>query len=906
MKTKMKLAVFAAAALSALALPAATWYVDAAGGNDSNDGSTPAKAVKTLSAAMALTGLADGDTVVALPGTYESGTMSGSDGASARVVVTKAITLKSLNGRATRDVTIIKGEKGESPVRCVTIAPGAGKTASVEGLTLLEGGTSTDGGDASSNRGGGALVLTGTGYVVDCLIKNCAARTGGGMAMASSNADGGAARCHFTACTAKTAGLGVNNVPVWYCVFSDFPTASIQILYHAGSKPRACIQCTFYCNATCSYVAGPMLNSLIVQSAPLNDKIYATNCVASVTLGANFTDSTGGVASPTFMIAPAAGDYRAIAGQTGINYGVEEHLLAIPSRFRNIDFNGEAVVATDGKVTVGACTVPVTPAGGYFTFGNFTDFSVDGRAIAFAWTRFYVDGAAKSFNMTLPTDVFAVTNSSGVLRYPDRDGVVRLAPPASGTENLYTDQASGVFTVGEGEEHATIKSAVEAASDRAIVMVKPGTYATGETFGLGVTNRVFIPDGKNIRLVSTEGPEVTFIEGAAATSPVVGERSKEEFGLGSDAVRCIAVEATGNVQIDGFTIRNGHTDYDGQSSPANDNTGYGGGIYCYRDNVRIDNCIVTNCFAVRGGGVCNGEYVNCRILDNVAVYVGSAGHQTTLNGGSGQSLKLHNCLVDGNWGCYRVLFYWNLLDSCTFGTRNHGASSSAAGVLLGNSVGTLQNCLFLRGHNKTEAVLSPVNCAYVTDFQWKDGSTFTDCKTAAAFDVDAGYVPVGNAGNVLVGTADASLWDSEAFGDKDLAGRPRLRSGSMDIGCYQADWSAACAAKLDPRGRVALDASNADERCESEGVRLLDGSMTMVQTKYVSLDVPVTVAGPGCLIVRQGGRGVAAFAAGASGSVSLLRNAEYLFEYIPGANDSAGALLAQGIAVPVGAMLIFR
>ena len=906
MNATKNIVVMFLALVFAPALHGATWYADAVGGNDANDGSTPAKAVRTLSAAMALTGLADGDTVIALPGTYESETMSGSDGASARVVITKAITLKSLNGRATRDVTIIKGEKGGSPVRCVTIAPGAGKTATVEGLTLLEGGTSTAGGDASSNRGGGALVLTGTGYVVDCLIKNCEARTGGGMAMASSNADGGAARCHFTSCTATTQGLGVNNVPVWYCVFSDFPAANMQVLYHASAKPRACIQCTFYCNASSSGVAGPMLNTLIIQSSSLSGSIYATNCVASVSLGAKFIDSTGKVSSPNFMVAPAAGDYRARADQPGINYGAEEHLQDIPSRFRNVDFNGDAVVATGGKVTVGACTVPVTPAGGYFTLGSFTDFSVDGRAIAFTWTRFYADSTAKRFEVTLPTSVFSVTNSSGVLRYPDRDGVVHLAPPASGTENLYADQASGVFTVGEGEEYATIKSAIEAASDRAIVRVKPGTYATGETFGLGVTNRVFIPDGKNIRLVSTEGPEVTFIEGAAATSPVVGERSKEEFGLGSDAVRCIAVEATGNVQIDGFTIRNGHTDYDGLEKPDNNNTGYGGGIYCYRDNVRIDNCIVTNCFAVRGGGVCNGEYVNCRILDNVAVYVGSAGHQTTLNGGSGQSLKLHNCLVDGNWGCYRVFYYWNLIDSCTFGTRNHGANSSAAGVLFGNSVGTLQNSLFLRSHGKPEAVLSPVNCAYVTGFQWMEGSTFTACKTADSFDVDAGYVPVGNADNVLIGTADASLWNAGAFGDTDLAGCPRLRSGSMDIGCYQADWSTACAAKLDTRGHAAIDASNSDERCESEGVRLLDGSMTVVQTKYASLDVPVTVAGSGCLIVRQDGRSVAAFAAGESGSVSLLCNAEYLFEYIPGGNDSTGALLAQGIAVPVGTILIVR
>ena len=50
-----------------------TLYVDAVGGNDASDGSSEGEAFRTLAVAM---NAADyGDTVIALPGTYDAGTM---------------------------------------------------------------------------------------------------------------------------------------------------------------------------------------------------------------------------------------------------------------------------------------------------------------------------------------------------------------------------------------------------------------------------------------------------------------------------------------------------------------------------------------------------------------------------------------------------------------------------------------------------------------------------------------------------------------------------------------------------------------------------------------------------------------------------------------------------------------
>ena len=176
-----------------------TLYVDATNGSDANDGASESAAFKTLAAAMAAADY--GDTVVALPGTYDEGTMvptlsqSGYTTAPtlpARVVVKKGVTLESRDGAAT---TVIKGAAstssgrsdgcGDGAVRGVFLCEGA----TLRGFTVMGGRTlyltsasidvmgggicgpySASDGDASQWRG----------LVENCIITGCSARTGGG------------------------------------------------------------------------------------------------------------------------------------------------------------------------------------------------------------------------------------------------------------------------------------------------------------------------------------------------------------------------------------------------------------------------------------------------------------------------------------------------------------------------------------------------------------------------------------------------------------------------------------------------------------------------------------------------------------------------------------------------------
>ncbi len=175
-------------------------YVDAENGSDANDGVSESAAFKTLAAAMAAADY--GDTVVALPGTYEEGTMVPTLAQScyttaptlpARVVVKKGVTLESRDGA---DTTIIKGSAspstsrsdgcGDGAVRGVFLCDGA----TLRGFTVTGGRTLYNSTSSTIDTMGGGVcgAYSATdgdasqyrGLVDNCIISNNAARTGGG------------------------------------------------------------------------------------------------------------------------------------------------------------------------------------------------------------------------------------------------------------------------------------------------------------------------------------------------------------------------------------------------------------------------------------------------------------------------------------------------------------------------------------------------------------------------------------------------------------------------------------------------------------------------------------------------------------------------------------------------------
>ena len=184
-------------------------YVDATKGSDANDGLTEAKAKQSLKAVME-DAVRAGDTVVALPGTYRTGTMgymsrpyyieSAGHPAflQARVTVPAGVTLIA---KGDVSETVIEGEedaesgdtykRGPNAVRCVFLEAGA----SVRGFTLRGGRTNTKdniGGNYDDAIGGGVYGRAdANAWMTDCVISNCAATYGGALGNVSAN------RCRF-------------------------------------------------------------------------------------------------------------------------------------------------------------------------------------------------------------------------------------------------------------------------------------------------------------------------------------------------------------------------------------------------------------------------------------------------------------------------------------------------------------------------------------------------------------------------------------------------------------------------------------------------------------------------------------------------------------------------------------
>lgn len=883
---------FLAAAVAVLANPmfAATWYVDATGGDDAASGATPVEARRTLAGAMAIPQLADDDVVVLMPGTYASETMTGDASAVAsRAVVSKAITVKSLLGRATRDETVIVGASGDTPIRGLFCAA----NVTVEGITFSNCWAQTSG-DASLDTAGGGLAAAPSATVraIDCRFTRCGARTGGGMQLGygTKPGKGFAARCEFDFCTAKNSGSAVRAVPLYYCYLHDFPK-TISHTPPVYNDPAPVVNCTFFLKCSSdedkqvfSSSAGPFLNCVALNPNSISSAAVCTNLAYNVSkAGAKCVNCTQ-VGFNAGCMSPNAGDLRPRTGSALLTAGNAAFLDEIPADFRTVDFNGDAVVTSGGTVAAGCIAKAGIVDGGYLDFQASSAFELNGVPMAdFTYARHYVSDRREVLRVKPLVDegeaVYAITNQSGTAFYPDRHGEIELTVPASGGFKVFAVKATNVYTVGPGEAYATIQSAIDAAADKSVVFVRPGTYATGEPAASDAgRSRVTIPAGKSVHLFSTGGAAVTEIVGAPASEPAGSTDAQKEKELGSDAVRCLAVLSDTAV-VDGFTLRDGHTDWDGVAQSLSD-AYHGGGVYAVGLGAMIRNCVITNCFAYRGGGAFCGHYRNCAILACRAVYHSSAATQDKKASGN---LDLVDCYLDDCWGGWRAVFYSHLIRGCTFGPNIHGSSKTDVGVVLGSSAVSVEDTLFLC-KGATEVALAPVNCAAVPGLAWEDGSDLSDCVTLADADWDPATCR-------LLGRVDAQ--------------NPAVGKG---IGRMGEDWSSALAPACGIKpGKVVFDASSADVRSAAAGVRVVAGTITTGEYAGNPRKLSVTVSGNGKLVIREDGKVVSVGDKDNAPSVTFATGKSYALTYYPAwaETDSPGYVLA-GSQSAGGLIIFFR
>ena len=235
----------------------------------------------------------------------------------------------------------------------------------------------------------------------------------------------------------------------------------------------------------------------------------------------------------------------------------------------------------------------------------------------------------------------------------------------------------------------TIQAAIGVAFNGDVVRVAPGTYRELINFL-----------GKSIALRSSDGPEVTIING-----------DLDDDGIGDGTVVFCVTNETALTVLDGFKITGGQG-------------GLGGGMLNSPGSPTVTNCIFRLNNATEGAGMFNGEggsptVTRCIFSNNSAInYGGGMGNRpgssptvtnctfsnndVTGNGGGMHnnttlSLTVTNCVFTGNTAISNGGGIWNqasqgnpTVANCTF---SKNAANGSGGAIKGDE-GTFANCIF--------------------------------------------------------------------------------------------------------------------------------------------------------------------------------------------------------------------
>ena len=355
----------------------------------------------------------------------------------------------------------------------------------------------------------------------------------------------------------------------------------------------------------------------------------------------------------------------------------------------------------------------------------------------------------------------------------------------------------------EGTAFKTIQYAVSQASADDIVTVLPGDYMeqpvlVGKDSDPKAKTRLFI--GKKITLRSRDG--------AAATSIIGAHDANGFYGMGENAVSCIKVASGIGPVIKGFTLRDGASrsvktvdnafvevetgSADGHFS----NKGGAVGIDGYATNGNsshffLEDCIIENAVATRGGGIYGGTAVRCLFKRNRARNYGAAG----------RNCSFYNCILMYNSTAQGfdtasevgVVAYYDNVVGCTF-----AANGNLYPLNTCNANGGVYNSVFVDNalNNKATSpeVASCFNCVFSSE-SLAEKTAGNGGKLANILEImdvlGEDFRLVSSAASIGSGNAEYLAKVPEAYRNTDFNGNPRQAvDGNLNAGAVQSSANA--------------------------------------------------------------------------------------------------------------------
>ena len=234
----------------------------------------------------------DGDLVLVTNGVYAAGGRVLFGLLTNRLVISKAVTVRSANGPTT---TFIRGNPtlGNSAVRCVYLGSGA----TLSGLTLTNGGTMNSGDQYLDQSGGGLYATNNTVVVSNCFfVRNSAYQFGGGAY------NGFIQNCSVVQNNAYNGGGLASSLATNCLVLSNTATANGGGAHSATMKNSKLIQNSAVLGGGtyfCSHFGCLMVSN---QGFNLGGAIYNAQSVYSCTIiGNSALQGSGGINSSTFV-----------------------------------------------------------------------------------------------------------------------------------------------------------------------------------------------------------------------------------------------------------------------------------------------------------------------------------------------------------------------------------------------------------------------------------------------------------------------------------------------------------------------------------------------------------------------------------------------------------------------------